>query len=344
MVSAKKAAPRFFLFHGNDTLLSRKSLKQWEDLFAQKHADTTRYRIFTDDLNSADFAARLNQVAHDQPLFEDASLCVIYRPTALEKNRTGVYTEAILKNMQSLLKREASSVTVLVWEARRLPEEHHLKKWFAEHEERGLAKVYEFTVPAHRQLMEEAEAYIAEAGCVLTPEGRKALDGMALGFDKEQKSKERLRAGDVLVVDHRRWWLFSLLDTALLATNNNQITHELLKQCNSVGDPAASPFEIVTALERKEWERARQLLRTWEQAGVDEGNYFALQAILRQRYRMHLPHVAAAYALSLLGEMELLVKNGQLTPAWLMDIFIHRLQAGKESSLVPARKVWLETM
>jgi hypothetical protein len=260
-----------------------------------------------------------------------------------EKGKKGAYTATLLKALERIVQQEDGEQTVLIWESKRLPVDHALRVWFQEHEGRGITKQYEFNVPFYKQLAEEGIAYIEAQKGTIDRDALRFIETSLQEIDKEQRNQERVRSSDVPAVDVRRWWLWNLLDTALLVAPEGRITAVVVKQCGGEIQTSATPFEIVNACDQKQWQRARSLLKSWNTAD-EEGAYFLLVSLLRQRYRTHMPHTSAQYALKLLAEIELLSKNGVGHISWLLDLFCWRLQEGKhELSLVPARTLWLAT-
>ena len=336
-----KVKSRVFLFQGNDALASRRSLQKWESLFIEKHSDMSHHRIYLDEMAFADAKIRIEQALTEQSLFQSAILCVIYRPTSQEKGRTGVFSQVLLDLITPLLKGDASDVTVLIWEGKRLADNHILRQWFTDHETRGLARAYEFTVPPHRELLSEAQAYVTDQGYLMTQSATRLLDSALVTFEKEQRSSERLKARDLPVHDMRRWWLWNVLDTVMLATKDTLIKEDVLQTCLGEVHAVITPFEIANACDNRQWKQASKLLSNWENKG-DEGQYFMLMAILRQRFAMRVPHTEAQYAMRLLAEMELLSKNGILPISSLFTLFFIRLeQAQFQEALIPPKVAWL---
>jgi|GEM_PF-4470927 len=337
--TASKA--RIFLFHGNDALMSRRSLQRWEKAFVEKHADLSHHRLYFDKGSYEDLQEALGQIITEQSLFPTPSLYVVYRPTGQEKGKRGSYSEALLKIASQLVKQERDDVTLLIWEEKNLPADHVITKWFQEHEEQGTAKHYDFMVPQNRELMREAAAYLEGEGYSLESAASRLLENYLQEMEKEQRSSARIRSNEVMPVDMRRSWAWNVLESALLAATGSVITLADIQRCAEPIQANATPFEVANAIEKQQWQRARFLLSTWDEES-DMGPYFVLLGVLRQRYRTHLPHTTAQYALDLLAEMEVLTKNGISKMAWLLDMFTFRMEESVHAeSLLDPRIVWL---
>jgi len=340
-MAKNSAKARIFLFHGNDAIMSRRSLQRWERAFIEKHDDVSHHRIsfYTGSLEVLQQA--MEQIITEQSLFVNPALYVIYRPTAQEKGKRGVYSEILLKVASQLLKQGRDDITLLIWEEKNLATDHIMTKWFQEHDLQGTAKQYEFTVPQHAELLHEAATYIEAEGYTLDTAAIRLLQSYLTQMDKEQRSVARLRSGDILAIDMRRSWLWNVLDSALLAAQGKVITVQDIEHCTDPIQADATPFEVANAVEKQQWQRVRFLMSTWNEEN-DMGPYFVLLGVLRQRYRTHLPHSSAQYALDLLAEMEVLTKNGMSKMAWLFDVFTFRMEEAQQTEpLLDPRMVWL---
>lgn len=332
---AKK--PRLYLFHGSDSQASRRAVRNWQEKFQAKYGDHTRYLVRADEESESEFVRFLTTSLLAQTLLADAKLAVVSRVTASEKGKSAPHTKALLTFLKDYFQAIGPETTVVIWEDRRLDEGHPLRRWFAEHEEKGLAKIYGYDTPNDQELLRRATAYVEEAGGTLLPDARQWLVTHLRRLEKEQRLAQRLRSMQVLVEDERPWWLTNILQAALAVSGGGALSAALLDTVQGVTAQPVSVFEIVNAVRSRQWKQARVLLRHWEGDAVDEGGYFALYSLLRTEFRK----TGNQTGLVLLADVELLVKNFPLPHAWLTELLLMRLEHPQENpTLLPPRTLW----
>lgn len=325
--------PHLFLFYGNDTRQSSRAMSKWEELFIAKYGQTTRYLLDADTGSETEFLQRARALLEVQPLFADQTLLVVKRALAQETAKSTAFSKVVLGLLEGWQK--LSATTIVLWVDKSLSPTHPIVQWFQTHPQ--VAKLQEFQVASVPSLLESGQNYVEQAGYQLAPNARSFLGGMLQKLEKEQRLSARLRANETLAVDHRRWWLEGLLETAIILAPAKVIDQNLLRQIAGELDEQFSAFELLNALERANWPKARSILRSWEQRGSQD-EIFAVLAILRRR----LP---GAYASRLMAELEIIIKNGLLEPINAFSIFLEywRLRPEKQT-LIPPKSVWLSTL
>lgn len=329
--------PRAFLFYGTDSRTSLKALKQWEEAFLTKHGNTSRYIINADGLSDTEIKIKLADYLQGQTLFPIPKLIVIKRVTARDKGATSTTSKVVGEVLEGHLSLLDDQVTVAIWEEKGLREKHPLLLLFSRLEKEGLAKVKLFTVPDERRVSAKVEAYVAQQEGLITKEASLWIQNMYQLIGKRSRLDKRLKYDQELLEDTRSWWLYGLLDSALLAAPGKELSKELLERLYEP-ESAVGVFEVVQAISGKRWDVARRLLRELE--GGDD-SYFSFCAALRWQAQSKMRGEYAEDILRLVVEMELIMKNFSLSPAWLADVMVERLQSNAHQMIMPARKLWL---
>jgi DNA polymerase III delta subunit len=241
--------------------------------------------------------------------------------------------------LSELLKSIDETITLAIWEEKRLGERHPLVQWFTEHEVRGLAKIHTHQAPSNETVVAASERYLHDAGMRLHPSARTWIREQLLWLEKAARSAKRLKSADELAQDERSWWLYHTLDAAILQAEGNEVGIPELEM--GVGEQflPVSVFECVNALVSGRYDEARKLLHSWQRAS-DEGAFYGLYALLRRQFGDR----RNTFALRLLADIELITKNTQLSHAWLMDMFILRMQQaateGIHRPIVRPKRLW----
>jgi len=226
-----------------------------------------------------------------------------------------------------------NAITVVFWEECGLAASHPLQVLFAELEKQGGAKIKLFAVPSERQVAARVEKIVAAGGGSISSEAVTWIGRAYSLLGKQARLALRLKNTEELLEDERGWWLHTLLENALLAAADKEITISLLE---SIYEPEAAVgvFEVVTALTNRRFDQARQLLKAAE---GDDSFYFSLLAALRWQARK--VHNEGLQRLTV--EMELILKNFTVQPAWVADLLVARLEEGGERMIISARRLWL---
>lgn len=337
---------RIFLFHGSDSLASSRAVLRWEQLFQKKHGSDLFHKIHADEMDAISFANRLRDVLLAQGLFGETSMVVVKRPTSREKGNGGDYTTAI---KELLAKGIPETVTVVIWEELELGDTHSLKKWFVEASLKGVASVKLHRLLPVPKLMPLVREELQEHGLKLTREADQRIASSLGSIEKTQRLAKQLKAQDVLKQDERSWWLHHLVEGLVVsAPVDGVITETLVDEVADARPDSVGIFEVSNAITSRSMQRAREYLRAWELQGEDEANYFRLFHLLRRDAKRGLTHSGyARYMLKLLAQVELVIKNGYLTPAVAADLLCLRLQhadAESQPPLVREKVLWKATL
>lgn len=328
------AKPRLYLFHGNDSRTSGNELRRWLQAFATKYCTTTQYVLHADELEYELLHQQLQQALQTQSLFSEPRFILVKR---LSSSHPAAKVKQALQMVGGELKALDDQVTVVFWEERLIPTNHGLHSWFADHAERKQAEIKSYRVASGRALVNTLqdgfEGQIDQAAL-------EWLDNHARRLERSQRIEAKLRAGDEIASDWRIWVLQNLLHSATLLADDGAVTVAQLEQAAGVVVEPVSPFEVVNAVEAGEWQRARKLIRGWDQG--DEGAYFGLVALFRRALQRN-GNDRSQQALKLLAEIEVISKNVTLRQAWLIDLFLSRCQQyrGSYEPLMAPRRLWL---
>lgn len=336
--------PRVYLFHGTDSRASSLALQRWEAVFRDKYGETTRYVLQADELTPEQLAKSLTEILDGSTLFPEPKLIIVKRATASEKGKVAPYSKVLVQFLESRVKKFTSEITLAMWEEKQLAETNLLYSWFVEQVENRLAKINFYTVPDWREVGQVAQKYLANQGFSLSSDAQRWLVQRYQEQEKQARLAKRLKSTDLLLEDERTWWLYQLLDSSMLRARTQQIERKDLEAGAMDLVDGVSVFEIVNVITSSNWKQARRLLRLWEEGVTDDSSYFGLYALLR----MHYGRRSQEYELTLMAEIEIIVKNYTLPHAWILDLLISRLEAfsitKKTESLLPARTLWLAQM
>jgi len=339
-------APQFYLFHGADTRSSLESLHRWEKVFLEKYGMATKCVVDADELSvdavKREIAGRTQSIS----LFPEPLLIIIKRLSVHEKTKAqATVTRGILTEAADKI---GADVTVLLWEDKLLAAASGILQWFNEQVEVKRAKVSGFDVPSIQSLGGVAQKYVAAAGKSLDPEAASWLQAQYRQREKAARLAEKLRSTEVLTRDDRAWWVFHVLDQAVLLTQGSVIERELLQKCAEQVD-SVSVFEIINALREERWKEVRVLYVAWAR-GQEEGAYFGFWSLLRIHFRKlqedRRQEQFAQYGLQLLAELEVISKNSQVPNEILTELFFQRLSqyTGDPLPIVAPRRLWLSTL
>jgi DNA polymerase III delta subunit len=337
---------RIFLFHGSDSLASSRAVSRWVQLFAKKHGTDLLHTVHADEMDALSFATKIRDLTLSQGLFAETSLVLIKRPTSKEKGSGGDYSTAL---RELLGKGIPETMTVVIWEELELPETHSLVKWFV-----ALSLKQQAGIKLHRlapmgKLMAQVKTELAEANLGLSKEAEQLLASKLTVLEKSQRLTKQLKAQEVLKQDERSWWLHHVLESLILSAPEGKVIGPGLvaEVTENLGEPVGI-FEVSNAITSRNLAKARSLLAIWEVDGTDDANYFRLFHLLRRDAKRGLTYSGyATYMLQLLAQVELLVKNGFLSPHVATDMLCIRLQhatADSQPPIIDERVLWLGTL
>ena len=313
-------ADHTFLFHGADSFASRNALTRWEQAFAKKHDALSITRIEADDGDLDRVMRSIASAAAVQGLFGEARLVVVKRLLARDTGNTTATAKAASALLDSLFAHVDPTLTLVFWEERRVAETNAVVRCLQHNQ--TPAAIKEFSVATADRLLQEAEKSLAQQEMQLEPPARRRLVEVLIEREKVQRLEQRLKAGQPLQTDDRSWWLSSILETAALLAQNQSIGLAELNPILMDATASVGVFELVNAIERKEWPKVEQLLERWRSVEQGDSAYFGLVALLRRTAERGGP----AQLPALLAEFELLVKNGILPASELFWLMVQRLQ------------------
>lgn len=329
--------PAAFLFYGNDTAASAQAVAAWSRKFEEKYGDATRHVVTPDSGEIHSFELALHDVLAAQSLFADQALIIVRRPTSFEKGRSQPFSKLLAELVRKPL---ADGRTLVVWVDQDLAATHPLLKAFQKAEADGYARSYRHQTPDSRTLVKQAVA--ALEGYRVDMDAELYLVSLLDAVAKEQRVRERLKGAEQPLRDERRWWLVNNLETAALAAEKGLITKELLEVVTDKISAAYGPFELVNALEREDYRLARQMIKSWEQAGRSD-EFFALFSVLQRFYHPRNRQEGEVLA-ALLAEIELIIKNTGLPLPALADLFLmkfaHIRKGRPYTPLVNPKRLW----
>ncbi len=337
---------RIFLFHGSDSLASSRAVSRWVNLFSKKHGTEMLHRIHADETDAQTFAERLRNVTQAQGLFGETSLVLVKRPTSREKGSGGDYSSAL----REVLERGVpETMTLVVWEELELPDTHSLMKWFVTASLKQEAVVKLHRLPQTSKILAVVGEELGEVGLRLSREAEQLLVRKLATLEKTQRLDKQLKAQDVLKQDERSWWLHHVVESLILSSREGQVVSaEMLEEVTENFEDPVGVFEICNAITSRNISKARKLLAAWESQDGDDSNYFRLFHLLRRDAKRGLAHSGySRYMLTLLAEVELLVKNGFVSLPLVADLLCIRLQhasAGNQPPIIDERALWLATL
>lgn len=257
---------RIFLFHGNDSRSSSLATKQWERVFLDKYGMANRYRIEADELDPIQFSQRISEAMGSRSLFgNEPTLCLVRRPCFADKGtKMGKHGDILQAALSALISQSDSSITIAVWEDRQLPDAHPLMRWFQKTSENKKAVIKAYTVPHSGGVRKAISDYCTQNGHDVHPDAMAWLVARYQDLEREQRVLGKLKAVQTLDRDWRAWWLYQVLDVAMLAVSGTTITVAACEQAADWEGGAVSVFEIVNAVSNRQWAKARSFLRRWE--------------------------------------------------------------------------------
>lgn len=330
------AKPRIYLFHGNDSLASRQDLTRWSNVFVEKYGEHTRHHLYADEMSAEELTTSLVRTIESQGLFPEPTFVLVARVSSYTAARIREVTAAL----SHLLPILDDTLTLVIWEDQHLDARHPLRLWFEERQEKGIASIKDFKTPHDAALVKSLATQVS-----IDAAAERWLVQYLRVLEKEQRIEQKLHATDTIVRDRRSRQVQSLVELAsLLSPDGAVITTNSLDAAVGVFSNPVSIFEIANAIRDAQWTRARTLLDAW---GEDDGAYFGLYTILRNQFRRETTGSQAkraVYALRLLAEIEVIVKNVSLEHIAIMDLFISRLAlmaSEGERPLLSEKRLWL---
>jgi hypothetical protein len=281
-------------------------------------------------------------------LFPEPVLLVVKRLSAQDgSSRTFASSKEFMKLMIQLWEHTPTTTSVLLWEDRFLPDTHPLMDQFNRWGDLGVAKVHSSMMPQERDLTRLANKILEPFGATLDQSGATWLREQYRFQEQAVRLASRKKATDILVEDERSWWLPQILEGAALRSLDSCITAKQLEEGQRSMAQPVSVFEISQACTGKQWSVLREKLYDFSTT-AEAGDFFGLLGALKwqlQRGNSSLSPSLQSYAMRLLNEVELILKNAPLEGSWLFDLFVDRLeQFGRSSdrvSLIPPRTLWL---
>jgi hypothetical protein len=339
--------PRLYLFCGSDSQASLAACATWVRLFQKKYGTLSLFAFEADEMAFDDLSAQLAKSLETQTLFASPKLIVVKRASHLDKGtgtKSAQHLMEILKARAAFLDEE---ITVVFWEDKRLAETHPIIRAMQEWSLSGVAEVRMFQLP-QGDIRKLSQSYLRKQGYEIEEDAVRWLQNQYVQIEKEARLLQRLKGGEELKSDTRGWWLYGLLDGAILRSATHTVRLADIRAGTEEIQAPVSVFMVTQAIARLDWGSARGLARQLEQADSDDGTYFTLYAALRWQVA-NKPFVGGTrmrtYALKLLGEIELVSKNTTIPHAWLLDLFLLRLKHGQEgedfSEIFSPRLLWL---
>lgn len=344
-----KSSPRIYLFHGSDSLASFKNLRKWIQLFMEKHPDGRVGILEVDELELNDLVGRISENIEVNTLFPSPKLLVIKRFLSRDKGKSLVYSKKLVEVLSGYLPGLDDDTTILLWEERNIAVTHHFYKFISGLEASEKAKVYHFSVPDKNGVWRYAQEYLMASGYKMSLECRSWLTEQYGNLEQKQRQEAGLRYGDELKFDQRSWWLKQLLDGSIIYAKNHEILLKELQDLSVEINPQIQIFNVIKEIELRRWGAARALYNKLCEGG-EEGELFAYFGALRWFFNNQLKSRGngrgmAEYGQRLMGEIELISKNGLVPNEILIDLVINCLEnydlSGQEKSLLDMRKVWL---
>ena len=344
-----KTSPRIYLFHGSDSLGSFSHLGKWIDLFLKKHPEGRVGTIEFSEVELNDLVVKISEHIEVNTLFPAPKLLVIKRFCSRDKGRVLTYSKKLVELLETFLPSLDEDTTILLWEERNIPANHHFMKYLLNLEAQEKAVIKHFLLPDRARVWRYAQDYLSENGCRFAPECRAWFMEQYFNLEQKQRQEAGLRYNEELVIDLRSWWLRQMLDGSIIYARNPEISLKELQDLSIEISPQVQIFDMIREIEQKRWDKARlAYLKISEDS--QESDYFGYFGALRWFYNNQLKsrridQEFAEYGLRLMGEIELFSKNSLIPKEFLIDQLIGCLEeyelTGKERSLVDLRKVWL---
>jgi hypothetical protein len=327
-------AARIILMHGNDSVKSLQQLAAWKQQFITKYPTADIQYISSPTAATAQ--AAFSGVVLGGSLFATQQLVVIQRPTANEKGNARSVTSALCVWLSSMVTAVADmGVTIIVWDDVLLSEMHPLRQWFVAREAAGIARIITSIAATSRTYIERLEQVLGERGIVFAPKTALAIDHLLQQSEKQQRLQLRLKSQDQLPRDERPWIMQQLIAQLplMLQTGEVVIQPHHIKDLAAATQGQASIFEVANAIRDQRWEQAMTYLRTWQDSD-DMSVVLALLAALSRGA------TGQRKLVTLLADVELVVKNSLLPPVWAVMLMVQQLSQGN-AFLVRDRALWL---
>jgi hypothetical protein len=326
---------RIVLLHGNDSVRSLAQLNSWKSQFRTKYPEA-EMQIITGLSNAS--IEQLQGLFAASSMFSPQQMAIIHRPTATEKGVSRPVTKALIAWLSDRVNRvQEQGSTILVWEDLQLAASHPLLQWFAEREARGVTKIFVNTSPMNRTLCEKVVHGLKLMGYQVDSGFSRALDSQLQLVEKQQRTMLRIKSQDPIPRDERPWVIEQVLAQVPLLLKDDEMTvkSEHLTMLFGVNKDVATVFEVANALRDKRFPLAIQYIQTWDLDDIS--SVLALAAIIK-RTGSGMRSLAA-----LLGDLELILKNGLLPARMAAQLFVIQLARGNRT-LVSSRVMWLASI
>ena len=335
---------RVFLFSGPDSYASLAAVRRWEALFRAKHGDASRYVLEADELGPDRLAAESERLLAGDTLFSTSKFILIRRAASADPGPGFRTAKALLDVLEKSRSRIDGQVTIVLWEPVGLATNHPVSSRFAAWGATGWAEARSFAVPTSRTVVRVAQDYLREAGTRMDAQAVEWLRAHYLNQEQEARIRQRLKPGQELLQDNRTWWLYGVLEGALLRAEHDEVGLADLSAGSEGLAVLPGPFALADAVERQNWPEAWRQASLLAASGPSDGDYFSLYAALAWQARRAAGPLAVRshHAKRLLGEIELLAKNVDLPHAWLVDMFLLRLAAAESDPrpIIDPKRLW----
>jgi hypothetical protein len=344
------ASAKSFLhfFYGSDSVASSEALRSWSRLFADKYGTGTRYIVEADELTSESLLRQLAALIESRTLFAEPQLIILKRVSALDVGNSQAASRALAAYLAKHTGEFAADLVLLQWEPTDFPANHPLLRAWKEWEGAGKAVLHAASSPTLAHVVPFAQRYLKTWHRQLEPAAARWLQEQYGLYEQHLRLRSGLKKNDPLLRDERTWWLRHILSTAALLSAGEAISKPVLQQATEEMGSLATPFDILRAVEKRNWDEAFRYLKRYGEHLTDSGDWYACAGAFRWFWeneweRRRTPY--AQYAMRLLGEMEVAVKNSLGEPGWLMELYLCRLQEYNQSResrpLLPPRRLWL---
>lgn len=326
---------RVFLFYGTDNYSSLAAVREWERLFIQKHGDVTRYCIDADLLDQKQLEESLEQSIQGQSLFQSPTFLLIKRITKHDRGTSSPLSKVLVNVLEKKKAFIDKCITIVIWEDRDLAVKHPLISFFTNGKDEGFASTKQFLSPAGSQISRVINTYVQKKHGIIESDALHWLTDMYAQYEKKVRIDKRLKPAESLLEDDRSWWIYQLLNAALSSDSSGLISKSILIRLYEP-EPTRDIFMLVQTLKMKKWNEARTKLREFEN---DEDFIYSFLGILR--WEAKKGGIMAEVYMKYATEIELIIKNFTVKPAWIFELFILRLKEGEKRDILRLKKLWL---
>lgn len=330
----------FFFYHGNDPLIVQRHANEWQLRYEKKFPDIPIIHIDGREVNGERMVSELSLRANSQSLFGDS---VLLRLSSIASTEQGKRTTTS-RELGEWFRQKGPSFEgiILLTEYQLYEKGHPLLDAISQQESEGRAKVYQFLSPDDASLVREELRQLALSLRFTNEAKHQMLKGIR-SFDAEQRQLVRANSAATLVIDHRRAAIRSVL-RSLATVSDSQVSPEDVDTVWE-GFGVTSPFVVLRQVERPN-STSLQIISPWIETG-DESDFFGLYEMIRRSAVRMVPS-RKDYLLSLMAEVEIIVKNGLLSHDILLPTILDRLQhfdaTGIREPIVEYRTLWLGSL